>query len=85
MNLATGVPLNQAISATFSEAMNDTTINTTTFTLVQGTTPIPGVVAYIAGQQHSNLYPNQQSRSRYNLHCHDYNRGIRPGGQFLGK
>ena len=48
VNLATGVPLNQAITATFSEAMKDTTINTTTFTLAQGATPVPGVVTYSA-------------------------------------
>ena len=47
-NLATDVPLNQAVAATFSKAMLDTTINTTTFTLFQGTTPIPGVVSYVA-------------------------------------
>jgi hypothetical protein len=34
---ATGVVLNQRVSATFNEAMNPSTLNTTTFTLKQGT------------------------------------------------
>ena len=48
LNLATGVPLNQAIAATFSEAMNPTTISQTTFTLAQGSTPVSGAVTYAA-------------------------------------
>jgi hypothetical protein len=58
LDLATNVPLNQAISATFSKAMLDTTINTTTFTLMEGTTPIPGVVGYIAGSDTAIFIPN---------------------------
>jgi hypothetical protein len=49
-NLATGVPLNQAISATFTEAMNPLTLNTTTFLLYQGSsltgTPIQATITY---------------------------------------
>jgi hypothetical protein len=46
-NLAIGVPLNQVIAATFSEAMNAATINSTTFTLAgPGATPVAGQVAY---------------------------------------
>jgi Ice-binding-like/Bacterial Ig-like domain len=48
-NLATGAPLNQIVSATFSTAMNPGTINSTTFTLTgPGATPVPGLVAYSA-------------------------------------
>jgi hypothetical protein len=48
-NGATGVPLNQAISATFNEAMNPLTITTATFTLTgPGATSIPGTVSYDA-------------------------------------
>jgi len=48
-NLATGVPLNQIVSATFSTAMNPATINSTTFTLTgPGATPVSGLVAYSA-------------------------------------
>jgi hypothetical protein len=42
----TGVPRNQAIAFTFSEAMNPLTINSTTFTLARGTTSVPGTVTY---------------------------------------
>ena len=49
-NLATSVPLNQAISATFTEAMNPLTLTTTTFLLYQGSslsgTPIPATITY---------------------------------------
>jgi hypothetical protein len=48
-NLATDVPLNQVISATFSKAMNPATINGATFTLTgPGTTAVSGLVAYAA-------------------------------------
>jgi len=50
LNLATGVPLNQIVSAIFSEPMTPATINSSTFSLtylVAGvTTPVPGLVAY---------------------------------------
>ncbi|MGA3009662.1 MAG: Ig-like domain-containing protein [Terracidiphilus sp.] len=49
-NLATNVPLNQAISATFTEAMNPLTLTTATFLLYQGSslsgTPIPATITY---------------------------------------
>src|SRR5665213_2679452 len=46
-NLAIGVPLNQVVSATFSEAMNAATINSATFTLAgPGATAVAGQVAY---------------------------------------
>jgi len=45
-NNATGVAVNTKISATFSVVMDPNTITTTTFTLQQGTTPVPGTVAY---------------------------------------
>jgi tetrahydromethanopterin S-methyltransferase subunit B len=47
-NAATGVPINQNISATFSEAMDPLTITTATFTLKQGSTPLAGTVTYAA-------------------------------------
>jgi len=59
------VPLNQIVSATFSESMNPTTINAATFTLTgPGVTPVAGLVAYAAiGKQlvfqpSSNLAPS---------------------------
>ncbi|PJA99554.1 MAG: hypothetical protein CO127_10250 [Ignavibacteria bacterium CG_4_9_14_3_um_filter_36_18] len=45
-NLETGVALNQQIAATFSKAMNASTITTGTFTLKQGTTSVSGFVSY---------------------------------------
>ena len=41
-----GVVLNKVVSATFNMPMDPATINTTTFTLKQGTTTITGVVTY---------------------------------------
>ena len=62
VNAATSVPLNQKIAATFSEAMDASTITTATFTLMQGTTPVSGFVSYsgttAAFAPSSNLAPN---------------------------
>lgn len=41
-----GTARNGKIAATFSEAMNASTVDVTTFTLEQGTTPVPGTVVY---------------------------------------
>jgi len=61
-NGATGVPLNTKAGATFSEAMDSTTITTSTFTLKQGTTAVPGTVSYTGVNAvfapSSNLLPN---------------------------
>lgn len=43
---ATGSPRNVQVTATFSEAMDATTLNATTFLLKQGTTAIAGAVTY---------------------------------------
>jgi hypothetical protein len=43
---ATGVAINQTINAAFSEAMDPSTINTATFTLKQGVTPVAGTVSF---------------------------------------
>ena len=45
-NAAVNVPLNVSPTATFSTAMNPTTINATTFTLKQGNTAIAAAVSY---------------------------------------
>jgi methionine-rich copper-binding protein CopC len=47
VNAATGVAINKQIAATFSEAMDPSTISTTTFTLQQGATPVAGTVTYV--------------------------------------
>ncbi len=46
-NQATGVPINQKVAATFNEAMDAATINTTTFTVTAGNQPVGGTVSYI--------------------------------------
>jgi len=49
LNGATGVPLNQIVSATFSTAMNPATINSATFKLTgPGATAVSGLLAYAA-------------------------------------
>lgn len=47
VNLATGVPRNQVISAGFSESMIPSTITASSFTLKNGTTTIAGNISYI--------------------------------------
>ena len=49
LNNAIAVDLNKTVTANFSLTMDPSTINTTTFTLKQGTTVIPGVVIYTGG------------------------------------
>ena len=45
-NGATGVSINTNLAVTFSKSMNPQTITTSTFTLFQGTTPVPGTIFY---------------------------------------
>lgn len=46
VNNATAVVINKVIALTFTKAMNPSTINTSTFTLMQGTTAVSGTVTY---------------------------------------
>lgn len=61
-NAATGVVLSKVIAATFSKAMNPSTINSSTFLLSQGTTPVAGTVTYSGTTArftpNANLLPN---------------------------
>ncbi len=45
-NLATGVPLNKVITATFSEPMNASTITNSSFLVKLGSVTVPGTVTY---------------------------------------
>lgn len=45
-NNVTGVALNQTIEFTFSEAMDSSTINNSTFSLMQGSTKVAGTLTY---------------------------------------
>ena len=49
VNAATGFPVTSSITATFSEAVQSSTVSTTTFTLKAGTTSIPGTVTLSGG------------------------------------
>ena len=46
LDLATNVPVNKVVRATFSEVMNPLTITGTSFTLMNGVTPVAGAVTY---------------------------------------
>ena len=57
-NLSTGICPNTVVTATFSEAMQASTINTTTFTLTgPGTTPVAGTVTYVASSDVATFTP----------------------------
>jgi hypothetical protein len=57
-NLANGVPINQAITATFSLAMNSSTIDTATFTLSgPGAAAVTGAVTYVAAGSVATFAP----------------------------
>ena len=43
---ASSVPVNKKVSAVFSEAMDPSTLNNSTFTVLQGTTLVAGIVSY---------------------------------------
>lgn len=44
---ATSIPLNRDITATFNETIDPSTVNSTTFTLSAGVTPVAGTVTYV--------------------------------------
>lgn len=44
---ATLIPINRDITATFNEAIDPSTVNSTTFTLSAGVTPVAGTVTYV--------------------------------------
>ena len=45
-NYSTTVPVYSTVTATFSEAIDPATVTATSFTLMDGTTPVPGTVTY---------------------------------------
>jgi hypothetical protein len=47
----TGLTTTTAVTVTFSEAMTASTINSTTFTVMNGTTPVAGTVGYATSAQ----------------------------------
>jgi hypothetical protein len=56
-NAATNVDLNQAVTATFTKAMNPLTLTTATFQLTQGGTVIPAAITYDAVNFIATLTP----------------------------
>jgi len=59
VNLATDVPVNQALSATFSVAMNPATIDTTTFTVSgPGGAAVTGAVTYVPAGSVATFTPD---------------------------
>jgi hypothetical protein len=54
---ATGVLVTTTVTATFSEAMNASTITTSSFTLKIGSTPVSGSVSYNAGTYTATFTP----------------------------
>jgi hypothetical protein len=64
-NAATGVPIGNNLTATFSEAMAPSTITRTTFTLKRGTTAVSGTVTYSGVTAVFNPASNLLSRTVY--------------------
>jgi hypothetical protein len=62
---ATGVPINQSVTAVFSEAVDAATVNTTTFSLTDGITPVVGVVTYTGTTAIFNPTNNLNSDTNY--------------------
>ena len=57
LDLAIDVSVGKHPTATFSEPMDPTTVSALTFTLAQGTTPIPGTVSYAAAGTTATFVP----------------------------
>ena len=75
LNGATGVPLNQIVSATFSTAMNPATINSATFSLTgPGATAVTGLVAYAAVGNTLTFTPAANLAAEHPVYSHDHHR-----------
>ena len=66
-NLATGVPINSKIYATFSEPMYSATITTATYTLKQGVTAVPCTASYTGKLAVLNPQSNLAINTTYNV------------------
>lgn len=64
-NNATGVVLNKTVTATFNMAMNPSTINSTSFTVKQGTTSVSGTVSYLGNTASFNPSSNLSANTTY--------------------
>jgi hypothetical protein len=61
------VSFNKKIAVTYSEGMDQTTINTSTFTLKKGSTSITGVVTYVANKATFAPSTNLEANTTYTL------------------
>lgn len=68
LNNVLDVPVNQVISVTFSEAMDASTVNTTSILLASGTTVVSGAISY--NRHGSDFHSCCQSARGSCLHCH---------------
>jgi len=66
-NNATGVAISGNIAVTFSETMNPSTITTSTLTLKQGTTVVPGAVSYTGKTATFNPTSNLAASTLYTV------------------
>ena len=82
-NGAIGVPIGGNIATTFNEVMDPLTINTATFTLMEGATPVNGTVSYTGGNR--DLQPIQHSCAQHPLYGHDHDRSQGPRRQCAGR
>ncbi|MCK9420006.1 MAG: Ig-like domain-containing protein [Nitrospirae bacterium] len=62
---ATGVSRNRNVNATFDEVMSAATLNTATFTLQQGTTPVSGTATYVGTTATFNPASNLTAGTTY--------------------
>ena len=73
------VPVGNSITATFNTTMNSGTINSTNFTLKNGSTSVSATVSYNSGTRTATLTPEQQPGGRRDVHG-DVERGPGFGG-----
>ena len=78
------MPINQEVTATFSEAMDPATITGSTFTVIgPGLTPVTGNVSYDAANGIAIFAPTG-TFSEHRIHCDDYDGGQESGGRSAG-
>jgi len=66
-NTATGISLNQQISISFNKALDPLTINASTITLSQGTTPVAATVSYVNNRVTLTLAGNMTPNKIYTV------------------
>jgi len=67
VNNGTSMSINSALAAVFSEAMDPSTVSSATFTLMQGTTLIPGTVTYLG--MTAAFVPTTPACIQYRIYC----------------